>query len=220
MPVIFPPVTEATEDGLIGVGGDLSVETLISAYSQGIFPWPISSEYPLTWFSPDPRGILFTKEFHCSRSFKKFLKRTSLVVKFNQDFEDIIKRCQEASRPHQQSTWITHPMVRAYNKLFEAGNAFCVGVYQQDQLVGGMYGVKIGQYYAGESMFHSADNASKLALFALFQKFNEMNIPWLDTQMVTEVTASLGAKEIPRSYFTLLLEKQCKKEMIRENNFP
>ncbi len=220
MTVIFPPIETATEDGLIGVGGDLKVETLVAAYSQGIFPWPISSEYPLTWFSPDPRGILMVNEFHCSRSFKKFVKNTDLIVRFNCDFAAIMKACQEAVRPTQHSTWITHPMVKAYVKLFEAGHAFCVGIYQNELLVGGLYGVKIGQYYAGESMFHQVDNASKLALYALMEKFKEHDIPWLDTQMVTEITSAMGAKEIPRSYFLMLHQKQVAKQAISQSNCP
>lgn len=219
-PVQFPSIEEATEEGLIGVGGDLTPETLVTAYSQGIFPWPISAEYPLTWFSPDPRGILLVDDLHCSKSFKKFLKNHPYQIIFNQDFDAIIHACQSASRPHQVSTWITHQMLKAYIKLFEAGYAFCVGVYRQKELVGGLYGVKIGQYYAGESMFFIEDNASKLALYTLVQKLKEEHIPWLDTQMVTDVTKSLGAKEIPRSYFILLLKQQISKENLRKNNFP
>lgn len=218
--VIFPPIDEATEEGLVGVGGDLSVETLVTAYSQGIFPWPISAEYPLTWFSPDPRGVLFVDELHLSRSFKKFLKNNPFHVIFNQDFEEIISKCQSITRVHQVSTWITRPMLSAYSKLFSAGHAFCVGVYQEHELVGGLYGVKIGQYYAGESMFHLRDNASKFALYSLIQELKNAGIPWLDTQMVTEITEAMGAKEIERKDFIELLKLQVSKSEIKQSNFP
>lgn len=203
----FPSVELADEHGLLAQGGDLEVSSLVLAYSEGIFPWPYSDYHPITWYSPDPRGVLDYSDLHLSTSFKKFIKKTDLVVKFNEDFEEVILGCAASTNRKGQdpnsmsSTWITRKMIEAYIALYYAGHAHCVSVYQGDQLVGGLYGVKIKKFYSGESMFYKETGASKLALFSLMESLKEKGISWIDTQMVTPVVQSLGGKEIKRSEF-------------------
>lgn len=199
--VVFPPIEEATEDGLVAIGGDLEIDTLKAAYQQGIFPWPISVELPLAWFSPDPRGILEFQDLHLSRSFEKFLKKNTFTVTFNQAFSEIIRACAVISRKGQRDTWITPQIIKGYEKLFEFGEAYSVDVWQEDQLVGGLYGVVMGEFVSGESMFMKEDNASKLALYSLIQVLLKNGVKRLDTQMVTPVVEQFGGKYIPRKQF-------------------
>jgi leucyl/phenylalanyl-tRNA--protein transferase len=199
--VAFPPVEESDEHGLVALGGDLEVESLLLAYSQGIFPWPISEEYPLAWFSPDPRGI----KLHLSKSFKKFLRKNPYEVRFNTNFEAVIISCALAKRNDQSSTWITQEIINAYIELQREGHAYSIETYLEDKLVGGVYGVCINRFYSGESMFHTEDNASKVALVSLMYLLKQRDILWLDTQMVTPVVESLGGQEIPRESFLELL---------------
>lgn len=199
--VVFPPVEEATEDGLVAVGGDVEVDTLRAAYERGIFPWPISVEFPLAWFSPDPRGVLDFSELHISRSFEKFLKKNPFSISFNKDFSQVIRTCAQVQRKGQRDTWITPEIISGYEKLFEAGEAYSVEVWEEERLVGGLYGVVMGDFVSGESMFMKADNASKYALFGLIQHLSTRGIHWLDTQMVTNVVEQFGGKYIPREMF-------------------
>lgn len=205
----FPPLETADESGLIGVGGDLEISSLLLAYKSGIFPWPISKEYPLAWFSPDPRGVLLTAEVHLSSSFKKFLKKNNYVIKFNTRFSAVILNCAKMTRPHETSTWITEEIINAYIELFKAKLAYSVEVYEdasEERLIGGLYGVKIHHYVSGESMFHIKSNASKLALYALMLKLKSEGIEMLDTQMVTPVVESFGGRYIPRKDFIKRLQ--------------
>lgn len=204
----FPPIESADEHGLLALGGDLEPESLILAYTHGIFPWPINEEYPLAWFSPDPRGVLYTEELHVATSLKKFLRKNPFQVTFNQQFEAVIKNCALQKRQGQESTWITEELMEAYIQFHKLGFAYSVEVLNQDQkLVGGLYGVNINKYFSGESMFHLEDNASKVALIALVSKLREFEIPYLDTQMVTPVIKSMGGTEIPRELFLKYLSK-------------
>lgn len=204
----FPPIESADEHGLLALGGDLEPESLILAYTNGIFPWPINDEYPLAWFSPDPRGVLYTEELHVATSLKKFLRKNPFQVTFNQQFEAVIKNCALQKRQGQESTWITDELMEAYIQFHKLGFAYSVEVLNQDQkLVGGLYGVNINKYFSGESMFHLEDNASKVALIALVSKLREFEIPYLDTQMVTPVIKSMGGTEIPRELFLKYLSK-------------
>ena len=204
----FPPIESADEHGLLALGGDLEPESLILAYTNGIFPWPINDEYPLAWFSPDPRGILYTEELHIATSLKKFLRKNPFQVTFNQQFEAVIKNCALQKRQGQESTWITDELMEAYIQFHKLGFAYSVEVLNQDQkLVGGLYGVNINKYFSGESMFHLEDNASKVALIALVSKLRDFEIPYLDTQMVTPVIKSMGGTEIPRELFLKYLSK-------------
>jgi len=204
--IIFPPVESANEEGLVAVGGDLEVDTLIEAYSKGIFPWPVST-YPLnvnlpnTWFSPNPRGILEFDHLHVSRSFIKFLKKTPFKITFNTAFQDVIRECALMIRKDQPGTWITPDIIQAYINLFNIGKAYSVEVWREEQLVGGLYGVVMGTFISGESMFTLEDNASKQGLYTLIHHLHEKGIEWLDTQMVTEVVRHFGGRYIPRPDF-------------------
>lgn len=207
----FPPVESADENGLVAIGGDLEIESLLLAYESGIFPWPISEDYPLAWFSPDPRGIIKFSDFHVSKSFKKFIKKTELIVEFNQNFETVIMNCAVAKRKDQDETWITDQLIQNYINLHRAGYAYSAETYKIENgkkyLVGGVYGVCISNFFSGESMYYSEDNASKLALYKLIEKLRSNGISWLDTQMVTPIIKDLGGSEITRNEFLKLVEK-------------
>ena len=202
----FPPVHESDEHGLVALGGDLELESLLLAYTKGIFPWPINDEYPLAWFSPDPRGILAYDKLHLSKSFRKFLKKNPYEVKFNTNFKAVIMNCAEVKRVDQLSTWITQDIIDAYIELNKQGYAYSIETYLDDRLVGGVYGVCINRFYSGESMFHLEDNASKVALVSLMYMLKQRDILWIDTQMVTPVVESLGGVEIPRETFLKILD--------------
>ncbi len=208
----FPPIDSADEHGLLALGGDLETDSLLLAYSQGIFPWPISDEYPLAWFSPDPRGILFFDKLHLSKSFRKFLKKNPYDVRFNTNFAAVIKHCAEVKRQDQPSTWITQEIIDAYIKLQELGFAYSIETYLDDRLVGGVYGVCINRFYSGESMFHLEDNASKVALVSLMYLLKQRDIGWIDTQMVTPVVQSLGGVDIPRETYLKILQVSLKSQ--------
>lgn len=201
----FPPVESADVHGIVALGGDLEVESLLLAYSQGIFPWPISDEYPLAWFSPDPRGILAFEKLHLSKSFRKFLKKNPFEVRFNTNFKAVIENCAHVKRHDQSSTWITQDIINAYIELHKQGYAYSIETYLNDRLVGGVYGVCINRFYSGESMFHLEDNASKVALVSLLYLLKQRDIGWIDTQMVTSVIENLGGVEIPRDTFIKML---------------
>lgn len=206
--IVFPPVDSATEDGLVAVGGDLEVDTLITAYQQGIFPWPVSIDLPLAWFSPNPRGILDIDELHISKSFAKFLKRNTYQVTFNQAFDEVITQCARAYRKNQPATWITPDIIHGYEQLFKKELAYSVEVWDGKELVAGLYGVCMGNFVSGESMFTKYDNASKYALYALLLRLKDRGITWLDTQMVTSVVEGFGGKYISRPEFLARLEQK------------
>lgn len=208
----FPPVESANEDGLVAVGGDLEMDTLLEAYRRGIFPWPLSTypmnvDLPNTWFSPNPRGVLDFDELHVSRSFLKFLKKTPFNVTFNKAFPDVITQCATTLRKDQPGTWITPEIMRAYINLFENDYAYSVEVWHDKKLVAGIYGVVMGEFVSGESMFTHEDNASKQGLYTLVHHLQEKGIKFLDTQMVTEVVRQFGGKYIPRQAFLRRLEE-------------
>jgi leucyl/phenylalanyl-tRNA--protein transferase len=204
---IFPHVEEANEDGLLAVGGDLDITTLTEAYLNGIFPWPVSEEFPLTWFAPNPRGILEFRDYKKPKSFQKFLNKTQYYTKFNQDFSEIINACANVKRKHESGTWINQDIIQGYINLFEHGLAYCVGTYENDKLIGGLYGVCLGEIISGESMFYYQDNASKFALNALVERLEGLGLKWIDTQMVTPLLSSFGGKEVSRKVFMKKLEQ-------------
>lgn len=206
----FPPVDTADEHGLLALGGDLEIESLLLAYSQGIFPWPISKEYPLAWFSPDPRGILAFEKLHLGKSIRKFLKKNPYEIKFNTNFEAVIMNCSKVPRSDNQGTWITQDIIDSYINMYKNGFAYSVETYLEDRLVGGVYGVCINKFYSGESMFHTEDNASKVALISLLYQLHQQGIGWLDTQMVTPVVESLGGVAIPRETYLKMLKSALK----------
>lgn len=198
----FPHPSTAQEDGLLAVGADLSVQTLINAYTSGIFPWPYSPDEPILWFSPDPRGVIETKNLHISKSMQRLINKKKYTVIFNKNFEKVIDSCALVKRKDQSSTWIDSRIKKGYLELFKNKLAYSAEVYNQDQqLVGGLYGTCFGEMISGESMFHLESNCSKLALIAVITRLKECEITLMDTQMVTDVVESIGAAEIPRTEF-------------------
>lgn len=198
--ILFPPVETADENGLLAIGGDLSPERLILAYKSGIFPWFNEGE-PVIWYSPPERMVLFPDDLKVSKSMEKVLKNANFRISFNEHFAEVIHHCKTIDRPGQQGTWITREMQKAYIALHELGYAKSVEVWQEDRLVGGLYGIDLGHIFTGESMFSLVSNASKVAFIYLNQILKEHNYLLLDCQVYNEHLASLGAVEIPRDVF-------------------
>ena len=205
----FPPTREALSDpeGLLAAGADLSPTTLINAYSRGIFPW-FSDGDPILWWSPTPRMVLNPANFHTSKSLLKFLRRTDYHFAIDQNFASVINHCASTPRDGQPGTWITDEMQQAYIALNNEGIAHSVEVYQDSQLVGGLYGVCIGKMFFGESMFSTKDNASKCALFLLCALRHELGISLIDCQMQTPHLATLGAAPMSRDQFESALAER------------
>ena len=201
----FPPLDTADEDGLLAIGGDLDVDSLLLAYRSGIFPWPLNSEI-LAWFSPPKRAVLFFNELHISKSLEKSLRHSDYEIAFDRNTARVIRSCSEAkNRKGQRGTWITKDMVHAYIRLHEAGYCHSVEYYKQGELQGGLYGVRIGGFFAGESMFHIKRDASKICLLNLVERLKSEGMSWLDCQAMTPLLASFGAREIERDQFLELL---------------
>ncbi len=199
----FPDPAQADAEGLVAVGGDLSPERLLSAYRQGIFPWSVN---PVTWWSPDPRGVIELHQFHVSKSLAKIIRKKVFELTINRAFRDAMQACAQPG-PARQGQWITREFVEAYCRLHELGHAHSVECWQHGELVGGIYGVAVGGLFAGESMFHTADNASKVALWRLVDRLRDRGFVLFDIQMVTSATKPMGAREIPRrEYLTRLAE--------------
>lgn len=203
--ILFPPVIEANEDGLLAIGGDLSVERLELAYRSGIFPWFNEGE-PIIWYSPDPRMVLFPKDLKISKSMRQVIRRNDFKVTFNENFAEVISNCKNIYRVGQGGTWITNEMQQAYIKLHEKGIAKSVEVWLDDELVGGLYGIDLGTVFCGESMFSTVSNASKLAFISLVQKLEKENYQLIDCQVYNNHLASLGADEISRTEFLKFLK--------------
>lgn len=210
---IFPRPEFAEKDGLLGVGGDLSPERLINAYANGIFPW-YSDNQPILWWSPDPRLVLFPKDFKRNKSLKKVVAKNEFKIQFDTNFEAVIRNCAQIKREDQDSSWITEKMIEAYIKLHELGFAHSVETYFEDKLVGGLYGVSMGKAFFGESMFHNKTDASKVALWHLVDRLLEWNFDFIDAQQETNHLKSLGAIVIKREKFLNLLEIAIAKEGI------
>lgn len=203
--LIFPDVETAGQEGILAVGGDLSPERLILAYKSGIFPWYTEGE-PIIWYSPDPRMVLFPEELKISKSMRLLLKKDVFKITYNRNFKDVIHQCKIIERKNQPGTWITDEMEEAYNKLHQLGIAKSVEVWQEDKLVGGLYGIDFGNVFCGESMFSSVSNASKAAFIYLTQKVASKNYKLIDCQVYNSHLASLGAREIPRKEFIRILD--------------
>ena len=203
--LFFPPVSEANPDGILAVGGDLSAERLQLAYKNGIFPWFEDGE-PIFWWSPNPRMVMFLDELVVSKSMRNILNRNSFKVTFNKNFREVMSNCQKIKRNDQNGTWITNDMIEAYCKLNELGTAKSVEVWQNDELVGGLYGVDLGTIFCGESMFSKVSNASKMAFIALVSQLKAANYKILDCQVYNEHLASLGCREITRDEFIEILK--------------
>jgi leucyl/phenylalanyl-tRNA--protein transferase len=205
--LFFPPVQEASSEGILAFGGDLSPERLLLAYRNGIFPW-FEEDQPIIWWSPNPRMVLFLDELIISKSMRNILNRKTFRVTFNQNFRDVISHCQKIKRDGQNGTWITNDMIEAYCKLNELGIAKSVEVWQNNQLVGGLYGIDLGHVFCGESMFSIVSNASKVAFIALVKLLEESNYKLLDCQVYNEHLESLGCREIDRVDFIEILTQK------------
>ncbi|WP_416769733.1 leucyl/phenylalanyl-tRNA--protein transferase [Pseudomonas sp. RHF3.3-3] len=203
----FPPLAKAMREpnGLLAAGGDLSAERLVQAYRHGCFPW-FSESQPILWWSPDPRTVLFPDELHVSRSLAKLLRQRRYQVTFDRDFAAVIRACA-APRAYADGTWITEAMQNAYLQLHERGFAHSVEVWDQGELVGGLYGLAMGQLFFGESMFSRADNASKVGFATLVSHLKEAGFVLIDCQMPTHHLHSFGARAIARSEFARYLQE-------------
>jgi leucyl/phenylalanyl-tRNA---protein transferase len=193
----FPSPLRANADGLVAIGGDLSVPRLLLAYRNGIFPW---TDKPITWWSPDPRAIFELDQFHVSHSLAKIIRKGVFQITIDRVFAEVMKGCA-APGPGRRTTWITREFLKAYSQLHEQGHAHSLECWQDDKLVGGIYGVAIGGFFAGESMFHRVSNASKIALYHLIEHLRERHFALFDIQMLTAITSSLGAIQIPRTEY-------------------
>jgi len=213
---MFPSPLLARQDGLLAVGGDLSSERLLEAYRMGIFPW-FSEGDPFLWWSPDPRLLLFPKQFHLSRSMKKLLRQNRFYTTFDQAFSQVIAECSQIKRKKEAGTWITQSMQDAYCNLHQQGFAHSVEVWQDNNLVGGLYGISLGRGFFGESMFSAVNNASKVALDALVVQLNQWEFLFIDCQLQTQHLANFGAVMIPRPQFLNLLNQAISYETKRGN---
>lgn len=201
----FPPVEDTHNSGIIAIGGDLSVERLLLAYKNGIFPWYDDSE-PITWWAPEYRMVVIPKEYKPSKSMRNILNRGIFNITFNQNFQEVIKNCQIIKRQGQNGTWINDDIVNSYIELHKLGYAKSVEVWQNGQLVGGLYGVDLGnKIFCGESMFSKVPNASKVAFAWLNEYLKQENYLLLDCQVYNEHLESLGAFEIEREVFMEIL---------------
>jgi leucyl/phenylalanyl-tRNA--protein transferase len=204
----FPPVSEASYEGILAVGGDLSTERLLLAYRNGIFPW-FEEDEPILWWSPPQRMVVNPKEYKVTKSLRNILNRGIFEITFNQNFSEVIKHCQTIKRKGQRGTWITDSMFEAYLKLHQLGVAKSVEVWQNNELVGGLYGVDLGHVFCGESMFSKVPNASKVAFVSLIEKLKQENYLLLDCQVHNDHLEKLGAFEISReSYLKILISKR------------
>lgn len=201
----FPPAEEAGESGLLAYGGDLSPERLMLAYRSGIFPW-FDDDEPILWWSPARRMVVVPCEYKLPKSLRNILNRNIFRVTFNQDFDAVIQNCKNVIRKGQQGTWLTDDMVAAYTELHRRGIAKSVEVWQDERLVGGLYGIDLGHVFCGESMFSVVSNASKVGFATLVRFLCEHQYKLLDCQLHNDHLAVLGAHEIPRREFLKILK--------------
>ena len=201
---IFPHPSNADKHGIVAYGGDLNPLRILEAYKSGIFPW-FESDQNLMWWSPDPRMILYTDKFKVSKSFKTFLKKSNYQVTFNKDFELVINSCANIKRINQKGTWITEGLIKSFIDLHKMGKAISVEVWEDDDLVGGLYGLDLDDVFCGESMFSKSSNASKIALYYLTKELRKNNYRFIDCQVPSEHLKSLGGEIISRSNFLDLL---------------
>ena len=200
----FPPADDAGEEGLLALGGDLSVDRLLLAYRSGLFPWFNEDEPPL-WWCPDPRCVLFPNELYISKSMKQLLKRKAFTVTCNKAFEEVIRQCGE-TRMDQEGTWITEDIVDAYTELHQLGYAISVEAWNKEELVGGLYGIRLGNLFFGESMFSKVSNASRYAFIQYTEQLKQEGVSLIDCQVHTDYLESMGARMIPGKEFDRLLQ--------------
>jgi leucyl/phenylalanyl-tRNA--protein transferase len=215
----FPDASLALRepDGLLAVGGDLSVERILSAYRNGIFPW-YSNQQPILWWSPDPRTVLFPERLKISRSLRKTLRKNLFTVTLDQAFEDVIRACAEL-RADGAGTWITPDMAEAYLNLHRQGYAHSVECWRDGNLAGGLYGIALGGVFFGESMFSRVSEASKVALCYLVRQLQAWGYGLIDCQVYSDHLASLGAEEIPRDNFVAAVKQRCSEPGRTDWNF-
>ena len=199
--LFFPPVEMADEDGLLALGGDLSVDRLLLAYQNGIFPWYNEGE-PICWWSPNPRFVLFPAELKVSKSMKTMLNNGRYRFTVNRAFTQVIQNCKTVTRKGQDGTWITPEVQNAYTRLHEIGYAHSAEAWLNGKLAGGLYGIRLGNIFFGESMFSVEPNASKFAFINYVQHLQKENVQLIDCQVYTEHLESLGARMISRNLFT------------------
>jgi leucyl/phenylalanyl-tRNA--protein transferase len=202
----FPDVAEALEDGLLAIGGDLCTDRLLLAYRSGIFPWFNDDELPM-WWSPDPRFVLFPEELKVSKSMQQLFKRNAFDLRIDTAFEQVVRNCQQASRKGQDGTWISEEIVTAYSKLHQLGYAHSAEAWKDGELVGGLYGIRMGKMFFGESMFSKVSNASKYAFIRYVRQLQQERVDLIDCQVYTEHLESLGARMIPRKLFIDFLNR-------------
>lgn len=208
--IYFPPLYTTHPSGIIAIGGDLSVERLLLAYRSGIFPWFEDGE-PITWWSPPKRMVCYPDKYKPSKSLRNILNRNIFEVSFNTCFEQVIRNCQTTKREGQNGTWITDDMADAYIRLHKMGHAKSVEVWQNNELVGGLYGIDLGNIFCGESMFSKVSNASKIAFHYLAEKAKRDNYSLIDGQIYNEYLEQLGFTEIDREDFVRFLPKKNRK---------
>ena len=203
----FPDPSLALEEpnGLLAIGGELSPQRLLTAYNNGIFPW-YDEQDPVLWWSPDPRAIIIPGQLHVSKSLKKFINKSTWQITVNKAFLSVIENCA-APRPKQEATWITTDIQQAYHQLHLLGHAHSIEVWNDNELIGGLYGIAVGKVFCGESMFHRDTNASKVAMFYLQELLLEFDYALIDTQMMNPHLKSLGAQSISRDDFLELLNE-------------
>ncbi|MEK6579375.1 MAG: leucyl/phenylalanyl-tRNA--protein transferase [Bdellovibrionota bacterium] len=202
----FPDPREASKDGIVALGGDLEAESILLAYSQGIFPWPIEG-IPLAWFCPDPRAVLRFSDLHTPKSLEKMRKKALFQFTIDRAFDRVIEACKDSPRPGQAGTWITNEILVGYKRLHRLGYAHSVEAWVGEDLEGGIYGVALNGVFSAESMFYKKPNASKLALLFLIDHLKKHKVEWIDIQMLTPHLKALGATEINRDAFLLLLAR-------------
>lgn len=212
--IAFPdPALYDFEGGLLAMGGDLSPERIWFAYQNGIFPW-FNPEDDILWWCPDPRFVLFPEDLKISKSMKKILREGKFTFTENKCFEEVMKNCQAAERKGQEGTWITDEMIKSYSTLHRYGKAKSIEVWENDELVGGLYGVDLGHIFCGESMFAKVSNASKAGFIYFVEKYkNQYQL--IDCQVYTKHLASLGAKEIPKREFLKILKQNFSDEKVK-----
>ena len=208
----FPPLDQALRDppGLLAAGGDLTPTRLLAAYQRGVFPW-YSAQQPILWWSPDPRMVLFPNEFNLSRSLSKTIRNGRFTTQVDTAFETTIRECAGPRRSGPE-TWLNEDMIRAYEQLYALGYGHSIETYHGDRLVGGLYGIRLGSIFFGESMFSRESDASKVAMARLVDECRARDIKVIDCQVASSHLASLGAREVSRNEFVALLKRHARLE--------
>lgn len=215
--LVFPHPKYANDDGILAVGGDLSPQRLVLAYENGIFPW-FNEGDPILWWAPNPRFVLFPQDLKISKSMRPYFNQQKFDISMDQRFKEVMIACQQSKRGGKNSgTWITDDMLEAYEVLHQLGLAHSVEVWQEGELVGGLYGVALGKIFFGESMFTRVSNASKYGFIFIVKKLIEKGFVLIDCQQTTKHLASLGAKEISRTQFMEYIEANKQEQIIQQN---